>query len=349
VADSLDDGPHIYWKTSSDAIVFYQCAGSVVGKQYKVKGTLRFNGFCADSTTEYVIAAKAPKVEPYAYRNVSKMFAVSDIHGEYEALVDLLEAAGIIDQALHWSWGDGHLVVVGDIFDRGDKVTECLWLLYRLEQEAREAKGRVHVMLGNHEIMVLQNDLRYVNEKYMEGIVKSVGVTYPDLYGPDMELGRWLRTKHTAIELNDILFVHGGIPPLTAANDVSLKALNELTRETIDSRSYVRVFHEDVRKHYGHTDEGPFWFRGYHDGRVDRYPHVTSEQVDSILDAYDVSTIVVGHTEVEGGIASLYDGRVIGVDVQLDKLGSFQGLLWEDGQLYRVLGDGTREPLTASG
>jgi len=349
VADSLDDGPHIYWKTSSDAIVFYQCDGSIDARQYKVKGTLRFNGFCSDSATEYVIAAKAPKVEPYAYRNVSKIFGVSDIHGEYEALVDLLEAAGIIDQTLHWSWGDGHLVVVGDVFDRGDKVTECLWLLYRLEQEAREAKGRVHVLLGNHEVMVLQNDLRYVNEKYTEGIVKSVGITYTDLYGPDMELGRWLRSKHTAIKLNDILFVHGGLPPLTAANDVSLKALNELTRETVDSRSYVRVFNEEVRKHYGHTDEGPFWFRGYHNGMADRYPHVTSEQVDSIIDAYDVGTIVVGHTEVEGGIESLYDGRVIGIDVQLEKLGSFQGLLWQDGQLFRVLGDGTRETLTGEG
>ncbi len=348
VGDSLDDGPHIYWKTSSDAIVFYLCDGSFVAQQYKLKGTLYFNGLCADSATEYVIAAKGPKVEPYTYKRVPRMFAVSDIHGEYDALVDLLQAAGIIDQGLNWSWGDGHLVIVGDIFDRGDKVTECLWLLYRLEQEAREAKGRVHVLLGNHEIMVLQDDVRYVNEKYTEGIVRNTRINYSDLYGPDMELGRWLRSKHTAIKLNDILFVHGGLPPKLAERDVSLKEMNELTRETIDSRSYAMVFDEEVRNHYKETDEGPFWFRGYHYAKEDRYPQVTSEQVDSILDTYDVSAIVVGHTGVDR-IESLYEGRVIGVDVPLEDLGSFQGLLWEDGQLFRVLGDGTRESLAGEG
>ncbi len=347
-ADSLDDGPHIYWKTSSDAVVFYQCDGSVVAKQYRVKGTLRFNGLCADSATEYVIRAKGPKVEPYTYKRVSKMFAVSDIHGEYDALVDMLQAAEIIDQGLNWNWGDGHLVIVGDIFDRGDKVTECLWLLYRLEQQAREAKGRVHVMLGNHEIMVLQNDVRYVNEKYTAGIVRSTRISYSDLYGPDMELGRWLRSKHTAIKLNDILFIHGGLPPRLAERGVSLQELNELTRETIDSRSYALVFDEEVRNHYKETDEGPFWFRGYHYAKEDRYPQVTSEQLDSILDSYDVSAIVVGHTGVDR-IESLYDGRVIGIDVPLEDLGSFQGLLWEDGQLFRVLGDGTRESLAGEG
>jgi hypothetical protein len=348
-ADWLDDGPHVYWITSSQAIVFHLCDESIVAKRHNVRSTLRFHGLCSDSATEYVIAARAPKAESDNYKNVSKIFAVSDIHGEYEAFVDLLQAAGIIDQDLRWSWGDGHLVIDGDVFDRGDKVTECLWLLYRLEQEARDAKGRVHMILGNHEIMVMQNDVRYVNEKYTEGIVKATGITYSDLYGPDMELGRWLRSKNTAIRVNDILFVHGGLPPLTAANRVSLRALNELTRETIDTRSYDRVFNEQLRKHYGNTDEGPFWFRGYQLNGTSVNPRVTSEQLDSVLDAYDVRTIVVGHTEVEGGIQSLYDGHVIGIDVQLEKLGSFQGLLWEDGELYRVLGDGSREALKGAG
>ena len=83
--------------------------------------------------------------------------------------------------------------------------------------------------------------------------------------------------------------------------------MNELTRETIDSRSYAMVFDEEVRNHYKETDEGPFWFRGYHYAKEDRYPQGTSEQVDSILDTYDVSAIVVGHTGV-ARIESLYEG-----------------------------------------
>jgi len=41
----------------------------------------------------------------------------------------------------------------------------------------------------------------------------------------------------------------------------------------------------------------------------------------------------------------LYGGKVFGIDVPLDILGSFQGLLWKGDRFFRVTGDGTIEPL----
>lgn len=342
--DSLDDGPHVYWQDGSAAVVFYSCDGTVLERTFTPSDTLRFSGLCGDSTLEYVIPVNGPSVEPDTFRGVSKIFAISDIHGEYEPLVALLQTASVIDQELHWSWGDGHLVVNGDTFDRGDGVTECLWLFYRLEQEARLAGGRVHVLLGNHETMVLRRDLRYVNEKYLDGIVARTRVNYTDLFGPDMELGRWLRTKHTAIMLNNIVFVHGGIPPSLVQRGVSLSAINALARKTLDARSYEVAFDERLRKYYGHSDEGPFWYRGYHYSQEGRYPQATISQVDSILAAFDARAIVVGHTEVDQ-VTSLYGGKVIALDIRLDELGAFQGLLWEGDQFFRVTGSGVLEPL----
>ncbi len=343
-ADSLNDGPHVYWQTPSDAVVFYLCDGVVLTKRYAPSDTLRFTGFCSDSTWQYVIPVQAPGVEPDTYERVPKIFAISDIHGEFEPLVDLLEASGVIDEGMHWNWGAGHLVVNGDTFDRGGQVTECLWLFYRLELEARAAGGRVHFLLGNHETMVLRRDLRYVNEKYTNGIVRATQVNYTDLFGPDMELGRWLRTKHTAIKLNRVLFVHGGIPPRLVARGASLGVMNDLARGTLDSRSYEIAFDDELRKHYGHSDEGPFWYRGYHRTEEGRYPQATGTQVDSILDAYDSRAIVVGHTGVDR-VMSLYEGRVFALDVPLEELGSFQGLLWDGDRFFRVTGDGSLEPL----
>jgi hypothetical protein len=46
---------------------------------------------------------------------------------------------------------------------------------------------------------------------------------------------------------------------------------------------------------------------------------------------------------------ALYGGRVIGIDVPLAELGSFQGLLWEGGEMFRVLGNGKRDVLIAGG
>jgi len=343
--DDLDDGPHVYWRTPTSAVVFHLCDRLLHEMWYDATDTLRFNGLCADSAQEYVIPVQPPDIEPHLYDGVTKMFAVSDIHGEFEPFVDLLQAAGIIDEDLHWSWGDGHFVLNGDIFDRGAYVTECLWLLYRLEQEARQAGGRVHVLLGNHETMVLlQRDLRYVNEKYTNGIVVAARVNYTDLFGPDMELGRWLRTKHTAIRLNDVLFIHGGMPPRLAARGVSLDTINQLTRQTLDHRSYQIAFDEDLRSFYGESDEGPFWYRGYHVAREGRYPHATVEDIDAILETYGSRAIVVGHTGVPQ-VMSLYDGKVFGIDMPLETLGSFQGLLWQNGRFYRVNGDGSRDRL----
>ncbi len=341
-ADSLDDGPHVYWQTDSTAIVFYLCDGNVVRQTLGVADTLRFQGFCADSLQEYVIAAQPPEIEPHVFDDVPKIFAVSDIHGEYEALVDLLLSAGIIDETLHWSWGTGHLVVDGDVTDRGDKVTECLWLIYRLEQEARRAGGRVHFVLGNHEIMSMQGDNRYVNQKYLKGIALKTRIRYEDLHGPDMELGRWLRSKHSVIRLNGVLFVHGGIGPHIIDRGMSMADINVSVRGRIDLRSYEVVF-DELPKFLFKT-MGPFWYRGYHQPREGWYSQITDTEVDATLAYYGAQAVVVGHTEIDE-VQSFYGGRVFGIDVPLKDLGSFQGLLWEDGVFYRVTGSGERQPL----
>ncbi len=341
-ADSLDDGPHVYWQSASSAIVFYLCGEELVQRVFEGVDTVRFTGFCADSAVEYVIPTQAPAIEPYIYDGVSRIFAVSDVHGEYEALVDLLENAGVIDAGLHWSWGDGHLVIDGDIFDRGDKVTECLWLLYRLEQEARREGGRVHILLGNHELIVMQDDLRYVNEKYTNGIVQRTRIHYDDLFGPDMELGRWLRSKHVAIKLNGILFVHAGVSPDVIDRGLSLGDINQAAKAIPDLRSYELAFSDTAKFLLG--SYGPVWYRGYHYGMEGRYPKATAEQVDAILAFYGATAVVVGHTEIPQ-VTALYEGKVFGIDVLLPELESLQGLLWKEGRFYRVTGTGALEPL----
>jgi hypothetical protein len=334
-ADSTDDGPHVYWQSDSRAIVFYLCNTEFVSRDYDVAGTLQFHGFCEDSEIEYVIPAGRPAIEPYVYEGVSRIFAVSDIHGEYEVMVDLLKNSGIIDDGLHWSWGDGHLVVDGDVFDRGDRVTECLWLIYRLEREAKAAGGRVHMLLGNHEVMVMRDDVRYVNEKYTEGIVRKTRIKYHDLYGPDMELGRWLRSKHVAIKV---------IPPRLVELEWSLEDISEVARANYDIRSYELAFDDGVKSLYGHTDRGPFWYRGYHNDEEGRYLQATSDDIDMILDFYGATAIVVGHSGVDQ-VEALYGGRVFGIDVPVPELESLQGLLWKDGVFYRVTGVGALEPI----
>jgi len=340
-ADSLDDGPHVFWQDGKRPIVFYLCGGAFSAARLSPRDTVAFTGRCADSTTEYRVPTRAPTPERDTWVGVPRILALSDVHGEYGAMVAFLERAGVVDAAGHWAWRDGHLVVVGDVVDRGNRVTECLWFLYRLEREAARAGGRVHLVLGNHEVMVMRDDLRYVNERYTNGIVRYSGIRYQDLFGPDMELGRWLRSKPLVLKLNDIVFVHGGLAPELATRGLGIGKLNAIARASIDLSSAALTFSDVPRLLFGST--GPLWYRGYIQGLNDQYAATTAEELDAVRRFYGASTIVVGHTDI-GQVMRLRDGRVFGIDVSLETLGTFQGLLWENGVFSLVTGTGAVQP-----
>ena len=110
------------------------------------------------------MAASLPAVaaDEWHFEEVDRIVAFSDIHGAYDAMVDTLQSAKVLDASLSWSGGSTHLVLVGDILDRGPDSRAAMDLLIDMEQEAAQAGGRVHVLLGNHEVMNLVGDVRYV-------------------------------------------------------------------------------------------------------------------------------------------------------------------------------------------
>jgi hypothetical protein len=334
------DGPYVFWHDSATATVFYLCQGEVHEQTFEDFDTLRFHKFCEEEAIKHAIPVEPPAIEPAVYTEVPRIFVVSDIHGEIEALLELLKAAGVIDDDTHWNWGDGHMVIDGDIFDRGDRVTEVLWLVYRLEQEARRAGGRVHYLIGNHDEMVIHGDNRYVHDKYTKGIARKARIRHQDLFGPSMELGRWLRTKPTIMRLNDVLFVHGGISPELVERGMTIESVNEQMRRTLTMNS-GQIHFSDVPK-FLLSSKGPLWYRGFVMDLDDRYDRLAKDEVASILEYFEASAVVVGHTETDQ-IEQHYDGLVYTVDVPLDELGTLQGLLWESGKFYRVTGTGVRE------
>jgi hypothetical protein len=100
--------------------------------------------------------AKTPADKPEC------VVAVGDVHGDFDDFVTILQRAGLIDAQHHWTGGQATLVQVGDLLDRGPKPREVMDLLISLEKEAPKAGGRVVSLLGNHEMMNIMGDLRYV-------------------------------------------------------------------------------------------------------------------------------------------------------------------------------------------
>ncbi len=123
-------------------------------------GVLRFALVLA---TLLLLAACASTTDQSA--GDQRVVAVGDIHGDYDSLVAILQAAGLVDSKAKWSGGRATLVITGDFFDRGPDVRPVLDLLMKLEREASRRRGRVVVLLGNHEAVNLAYDLPFVSNE----------------------------------------------------------------------------------------------------------------------------------------------------------------------------------------
>jgi hypothetical protein len=93
------------------------------------------------------------------------LIAVGDVHGDFQDFRLILKRAGLVDDQEHWIGGSVILVQTGDLVDRGPEGRESMDLLMRLESGAAQAGGQVVPLLGNHEVMNILGDPRYVPQQ----------------------------------------------------------------------------------------------------------------------------------------------------------------------------------------
>ena len=337
VDPTIDDGPYATYQADGAGLaVTWLCRGMPVRKRFTRAGGTVIEPECGYPKS-ITIRNEAPTFPLPVRFNAKKVAALSDVHGQFDVMVRLLQANGVIDREMKWSFGDGHLVVIGDMFDRGAKVTEVLWLLYQLEAEARAAGGALHVMLGNHEAMVLYDDLRYIHPRYA-AVAKGLNDSYPGLFSDQTVLGRWLRTKPFLLQVNDMLFVHGGLNPEYAALKLGMQETNEAFRASLGQpRTTVRATPLPA---FLYGSRGPIWYRGYF-----REPLIDSAELDRLLAQYGVKRMVVGHTTLSG-VYSHHGGRVINTDTNIQTGTSGELFLWNEGLLTRGTMRGEQLPLT---
>ncbi|MCH8501168.1 MAG: metallophosphoesterase [Aliidiomarina sp.] len=328
---AADDGPYAFYRDNYTLLdLYWVCADQVIERRQPVSELIPVEcGY-----RKPISAGPPAEVLPQVRFSANKVAALSDIHGQFEILLGLLQANHLITDTWDWNFGDGHLVIAGDVFDRGPQQTEALWLLYQLDKQAQAAGGRVHMLLGNHETMVLYDDLRYLNDKYHH-VAERLEKRFPELYGTDTVLGAWLHSRPVIVKVNNILFMHGGLHPDYEELGLSIAEINEHYRASLGVPR--RVLMETPVLDFIYGSMGPLWYRGYF---RDRDP-ITSEQIDHLLKSLSVGHIVVGHTSFPG-VFQHWDGRVINVDSDIKRGQSGEILFWEDGEFTLGTLDGTR-------
>jgi hypothetical protein len=268
------------------------------------------------------------------YKDVSKIVVISDPHGQFDLMVQLLKSHGVIDDNLDWRYGNGHLVVNGDIMGRGDGVTEILWLVYKLEHQAKRQKGRVHFLIGNHELMTMLNDLRYLNGKYQQA-ADIMGISVAEMYGANSVFGNWLRKLPAMITINDLLIVHAGVSKELVERKMTVSKVNKIFFDQISGFKPANKRQlEEVEFLIG--SQGPIWYRGYFlEGEV------YANDIDDILKYFKSNKIIVGHTSLRV-VSQLFGGRVMAVDSNIKEGVNGEILIIEEGVHYRGNPDGVR-------
>jgi len=333
--DSINDGPYIF--LLNNKLIATWIENNVCKEVYLLPENFNEIKKNFDLSINYNDLANVYRLKPdfnQIYSKIDSICVISDIHGEYNTYIDLLKGIGIIDKNLKWNFGKGHLVVLGDTFDRGNMVTEVLWHLFGLEKQAQKAGGMVHVLLGNHEFMALRNSRGDVNDKYRK--VEAISKTdYADLYSEKSVLGKWLRSKPVIITINDIIFVHGGISMEMIQKNLNIKQINKMFTTEIIGKNLWEVYEKGMLKFLSEK-EGPLWYRGYFEDSA-----FSESKIDSILAFYGKNHIVVGHTS-NTEIISLFSKKILGADagIMLNQPGEM--ILYKNGSFYKSFKTGCR-------
>jgi hypothetical protein len=250
------------------------------------------------------------------YPAVPRIVAVGDLHGDLEAARRALLLAGAVDAGGHWSGGRLVLVQTGDILDRGDDEPEILDLFDSLAVEARASRGAVLILNGNHELMNVYRDFRYVTE---DGFADYDDTPPPETrdsaflaldparrgraaaFLPGGPMARRLARRNTAVVVGNTLFVHGGFLPANV--DLGLDSLNARVREWL--------LGEIPQPDWIRGDASPVWSRVYSDAPSQD----ACDTLSNVLERMGVARMVVGHTVQQTGITAFCGGRIWAIDV----------------------------------
>jgi len=272
-------------------------------------------------------------IDSAIYKIPPKIIAISDIEGNYNAFYSFLFSNKVIDRNHNWIFNDGHLVLLGDFMDRGQNVTQIVWLIYKLEQEAATFGGKVHFILGNHEIMNINGQTGYLHKKYKALAQHYTGkknykAAYQELVENNL-LINWLSTKNVAVIIGNYLFVHAGISPELFNLALPIESINKIVRQNnINSENNELILGR----------MGPLWYRGIVRGYKDIYAKISENELNKILNYYEVDKMVIGHTIVDD-ISYDFDCKVLRIDVKHGEnkfSGKTLGIFIENDSIYKI-------------
>ena len=272
----------------------------------------------AVTSAQSATQAEVPVGEAVACRVAAapRIIAIGDLHGDFKAAKRAFKLGGAINEKGTWIGGPLVVVQTGDVLDRGNDERELLAFLDQEQDAAEKAGGHVYRLNGNHEIMNVQGDFRYVSEQGFKAFANEPSTGRPDAaelpieqrgraeaFLPGGRQARKLAAFPIVWIVGDTVFAHGGVLPTHLG--YGLDRMNQ------QIGAWMRGEAQLPKKLQG--DRTPFWIRDY--GELGRDEVCT--ELDRVLRALKAARLVVGHTPQKSGISFGCDRRLARIDVGL--------------------------------
>jgi hypothetical protein len=314
------------------------------------------------------------------WSGVERIVAIGDLEGAYEKWVDMLRTAQLIDAEGDWIGGRAHLVQLGDIPDRGPNSRAIMDHLMRLERQAQRSGGQVHALIGNHEAMNVQGDLRYVHpgeyaafatrnsprardrfyRRYIDqvrasppaGGLPTIDEAFRQRFDAEHPLG-WVEHRQAWAPTGAYGRWVAGHNSVIRINDTLFlhggigPAFASVDRATMN-RAIQAALNGQPLEGYADivtNEQGPLWYRG-----LSQNDEATeAANLEAVLAQHGVRRIVVGHTKLAPLVVPRFGGRVLVADIAVPRGHSDpHAFVIIEGDQATAVHRGTRVPIDAA-
>ncbi|KAL2487592.1 Uncharacterized protein Fot_40884 [Forsythia ovata] len=283
----------------------------------------------------------------------TRLIAIGDLHGDLFKAKQALRLAGLIDPNDRWSGGSSTVVQVGDILDRGGDEIKLLYFFEKLKREAAKVGGTVITMNGNHEIMNVDGDFRYVTpnglkefenwamwqhvgnfmKKMCGGLDGNVVIDDPfdgmpkEFRGIKPELLNGVRARMAALRPNGLIskrFLSKNQTVVVVGESVFVHGgllpkhvVYGLERVNEEVRDWIHGLKSKVANQLVRGRHSIVWLRNFSNELAKDCDCSTLEHVLETIPG--VKRMIMGHTIQEHGINGVCSNRAIRIDVGMSR------------------------------
>lgn len=295
--------------------------------------------------------------KPFILPQQERIIVIGDLHGDWDITIRSLKLGKLIDDRLNWIGRNTIVVQIGDQIDRcrdsfkGCEIPEStindensdlkiLLFLTKLDLQAQKVGGRVFSLIGNHEIMNVIGDLRYVSYQGLKAYQNNDNLLHGrrELFKRGGKIAKFLsETRVGVLIIGNNLFVHGGLVKELALK-YSLEDINSILRMFLINLNIDETKLKDI---ISNPKTSPFWVRKFGNIKPDLMTHeneICQNDVLPTLQHLKLDKMIIGHTPQifvhDQGINSTCSNSLWRVDIGISQaFDNFYQSFKKDGKL----------------